>query len=137
MTSIPPYRDALGATFFAALCTAVASCAVAANDAQVDTIPMRQALDLARSQARADVEHVEIQSHLVSPAPPLTPPSGLLTSPDVRFAYLYEWVDPDGNRHFGEWIAIPVGAAQWIMNDGTRSGIESSSRPNDALREQR
>ncbi len=137
MTPFAWRSNGLHAATIAALSIAVASCAVAANDVQVDTMPMRQALDLTRSQAGADLARAQIHSYLAAPVPPDIAPAGLLTSPDVRFAYLYEWVDSDGNRHFGEWIAIPVGAAQWIMSDGTKSGIEPPAHPKEVLREQR
>jgi hypothetical protein len=48
--------------------------------------------------------------------------------PDVRLAYLYEWVDGEGNRHFGGWVAIAVTPPRWILSDGDSVTIEA--RPN-------
>ncbi len=51
----------------------------------------------------------------------------MLTAPDVRLAYLYEWIDTEGNKHFGEWVAIPVAGFDWIMSDGARQSLDGST----------
>ncbi|HEX7157362.1 MAG TPA: hypothetical protein VF229_09130, partial [Burkholderiaceae bacterium] len=59
------------------------------------------------------------------PGPPGAP-RPLLTAPDVRMAYLYEWVDAEGNRHFGGWVAIPLRGFDWVMSDGSRGALDGA-----------
>jgi hypothetical protein len=61
-----------------------------------------------------------------SAAPPLPAdlPRPVVTLPDVRLAYLFEWVDDDGTRHFGGWVAIAVSASRWILSDGSTEALE-------------
>jgi hypothetical protein len=102
------------------------ACAVPATEVTVPTMPMHQALDLARIDASALSPPPRELSRL---APATAPPGAqepLLGVPEVRLAYLYEWIDPDGNKHFGEWVAIPVAGFNWIMNDGSRPPLEPS-----------
>jgi hypothetical protein len=42
-------------------------------------------------------------------------------------AYLYEWVDAEGNKHFGGWVAIPLAGFDWVMTDG--SNVELDTHP--------
>jgi hypothetical protein len=102
----------------------VAACAIPATDVAVTTMPMQRALDIARSDsaptliARQDIAPLEKRT---------LPPSvqgAILSTPDVRLAYVYEWVDADGNRHYGEWVAIPVASSHWVMSDGTHAPID-------------
>jgi hypothetical protein len=41
-------------------------------------------------------------------------------------AYLYEWVDAEGNRHFGNWVAIPLTGFDWVMGDGSSSALDAA-----------
>jgi hypothetical protein len=101
------------------------ACAVPATDVKVATMPMRSALDLTREPASAGIEpRREGMPHLVAANIPAGAPRPLLSTPDVRLAYLYEWVDAEGNKHFGEWVAIPVSGFDWIMSDGLRKPID-------------
>jgi hypothetical protein len=58
-------------------------------------------------------------------------PRPLLAAPDVRMAYLYEWIDESGNRHFGGWVAIPLGGFDWVMGDGSQESVESREAPRE------
>jgi len=62
-------------------------------------------------------------------------PSGIsrpiVSLPDVRLAYLYEWVDAEGNRHFGAWVAIPLSPARWILPDGSTASLDGHAASPD------
>jgi hypothetical protein len=89
-------------------------------------MPMRDALDVARATATPPKPPADPIPRLL-PAPlPKDAPRPMLSTPDVRLAYLYEWVDVEGNKHFGEWVAIPVAGFDWIMSDGAREAIDGS-----------
>jgi len=109
------------------LTAALAGCAVPATQVEVSTLPMRSAFELARQTS-------SLSSAPSDPGPRLVPaplPKGaqrpLLSAPDVRLAYLYEWIDTEGNKHFGEWVAIPVAGFNWIMNDGAHQALDGST----------
>jgi hypothetical protein len=107
----------------ASLSAALLACATPATEVRVPTMSMHQALDASQasvSQFRSLPEPVPALSSAPLPPGAQRP---LLSTPDIRLAYLYEWVDGDGNRHFGEWVAIPVSGFHWIMNDGSRSAM--------------
>ena len=109
-------------------CTFVllSGCAVPATEVAVPTMPMHEALERARAQNGATLDH---------PAVPLPPaasmpagaPRSLISAPEVRLAFLYEWIDAEGNRHFGEWVAIPITGFDWVMDDGSRAPIDPVS----------
>jgi hypothetical protein len=102
------------------------ACAVPATQVEVPTMPMRDALDVARETAVVLPAHPDPSPQLVAPPIPKGAPRPLLSTPDVRLAYLYEWVDAEGNKHFGEWVAIPVAGFDWIMSDGAHEAIDGS-----------
>ena len=93
-------------------------------------MPMHEALDLARAEAPITTDLRPLIAHRDAIGPQKDIPQALLSAPQVRLAYLYEWIDTEGNKHFGEWVAIPVGGFDWIMNDGSRAPLESA--PGDA-----
>lgn len=104
-----------------ALCAALAACAVPATQVDVPTQSMRKALEQSRSE----------RPKVMLPEPPATagaakdppqhvsgaagPPRPQLATPDVRMAYLYDWVDHEGNQHFGSWVAIPLSGFDWVL----------------------
>jgi len=102
----------------------IAACAIPATEVAVETMPMRKALEISRADGdvTATVEHnvAPIERRSLPPALQGT----ILSTPDVRLAYLYEWIDTDGNKHYGEWVAIPVSNSRWVMSDGTQAPIE-------------
>ena len=55
-----------------------------------------------------------------------------MSSPDVRMAYLYEWVDPGGNRHFGGWVAVALGGFDWVLGDGTQAPAQAEAADSPA-----
>lgn len=113
---------ATGLWVVACLC----ACAVPATQVEVPTMSMRNALDLARQPSPSAPAPPDPVPRL-APAPiPKGAPRPMLSSPDVRLAYLYEWVDAEGNKHFGEWVAIPVAGFDWIMSDGAQEAIDGS-----------
>ncbi len=89
-------------------------------------MPMHEALDRARAEPPivTDLRPMLARADVVRPQKEI--PQALLSAPQVRLAYLYEWIDAEGNKHFGEWIAIPIGGYDWIMNDGSRSPLDSA-----------
>jgi hypothetical protein len=103
-------------------------CAVPATEVAVATMPMRQALALTRIEASSTPIAQPAVSRLVPASPPPGAQEPLLGVPEVRLAYLYEWIDSEGNKHFGEWVAIPIAGFEWIMNDGTRAPVDSGTR---------
>jgi len=99
----------------------LAACATPATEVHVDTMSMHDALDRSRAAARLPLPGR-------SPAPPPRPssqaPQPILSAPDIRLAYLYEWIDAEGNKHFGSWVAIPVSGYDWVMLDGSSPPIK-------------
>lgn len=107
--------------------TLLNSCAVPATQVVVPTESMRDALQQARTAPRSDsVGELQLRHAARSAAPPGAP-QPLLAPPDVRMAYIYEWVDNEGNKHFGGWVAIPVAGFDWVMTDGSSAPLRRSS----------
>jgi hypothetical protein len=111
----------------AGLLPALCGCAIPATEVNVPTMPMRQALDLSRSEGNSPPGTQKAAPRLRSANPPPGAAQPLLSTPEVRLAYVYEWVDPEGNKHFGEWVAIPIAGFDWIMNDGTHAPLDPSA----------
>jgi len=85
---------------------------------------MHDALQQTRSAYRAEpLYEAELRRLTPSVAPPGAP-RPLLAPPDIRMAYLYEWVDGEGNKHFGGWVAIPLSGFDWVMTDGSNMKLE-------------
>lgn len=104
-----------------------AGCAVPATQVEVPTQSMRDAYEVARANSPAPAGPPERTPRLV-PAPlPKGAQRPMLSAPDVRLAYLYEWIDIEGNKHFGEWVAIPVAGFDWIMSDGAHQALDGST----------
>lgn len=105
----------------------LSACAQPATDVQVATMPMHAALEQARTAALPGPPRA------AQPPRPAGMPrgaaQGLLSAPDVRLAYLYEWIDAEGNKHFGEWVAIPIAGFDWIMNDGSLAPVDNAAPP--------
>jgi hypothetical protein len=119
----------------AAAALLLGACAVPATDVKVATMPMRSALELSRESSGASVPpRKDSVPHLVAADIPPGAPRPLLSAPDVRLAYLYEWVDGEGNKHFGEWVAIPVSGFDWVMSDGLHKPIDGrAAQPAPAM----
>lgn len=101
------------------LCVAVASilvgCATPANEVKVPTMPMEQAYAAsmeAQSGARVAPESRIVRA-VISPGRP----APLVTPPDIRLVYTYEWTDTEGNMHYPGWIAVQVETFKWVMPD--------------------
>jgi hypothetical protein len=120
-------RAGLAAAAVLAAAALLGACAVPATRVEVPTLPMRAALDLARQTAAPAPLRTQAGPRLVATAQPQGSQRPLLSTPDVRLAYLYEWVDTEGNKHFGEWVAIAVAGFDWIMNDGAHEAMDGSS----------
>ena len=94
-------------------------CAVPATRVAVPTESMRDALQQARAaRATEPANELPLRRPVRSASPPGAP-RPILAPPDVRMAYLYEWVDNEGNKHFGTWVAIPLAGFDWVMTDGS------------------
>jgi hypothetical protein len=123
-------RRVSSAVLQSSLVIVIGACAIPATEVDVTTMPMRQALDLARAEGNPAPGLKSATPRLTPGTPPQGTQKPLLSTPEVRLAYLYEWVDPEGNRHFGEWVAIPIAGFDWIMTDGTRAPIDAAGREN-------
>lgn len=115
---IAPDRKAIVATSAgsAAVAACLCACAVPATQVQVPTKSMREALE----QSRTPRSPVTAIPEPIRSAPPGAPRPNLST-PEVRMAYLYDWVDREGNQHFGSWVAIALSGYDWILGPGSRS----------------
>jgi len=109
--------------------TILVGCAVPATAVAIRTESMHDALQELHPTSRLD-SSTDHQAHRParSAAPPGAP-QPTLTPPEIRMAYLYEWVDDEGNKHFGGWVAIPLAGFNWVMDDGSRTSPPRS--PND------
>src|ERR1700747_2734462 len=104
---------------FSLIAPSLAGCATPATQISVPTESMREALQQVRTTSSVEpVGDTQLRRSLHSPAPPGAP-QPMLAPPDIRMAYLYEWVDAEGNKHFGGWVAIPLGGFDWVMPDGS------------------
>ena len=72
------------------------------------------------------MNEVPLRRRARSTAPPGAP-QPVLAPPDIRMAYLYEWVDSEGNKHFGGWVAIPLVGFDWAMTDGSNPPLSPPS----------
>jgi hypothetical protein len=120
--SIHPIECLLVSTF-------LAGCAIPATKVSVPTESMREALQQARGVRRVEpANEMPLRHHMRSTAPPGAP-LPKLAPPDIRMAYLYEWVDAEGNKHFGGWVAIPLAGFDWVMTDGSNSPLSDLDAP--------
>jgi len=102
-------------------------CATPATQVVVPTESMHDALQQARNANRPDAS---FEASLYRPALSAAPPGAprpVLAPPDIRMAYLYEWVDSEGNKHFGGWVAIPLAGFDWVMTDGSNVKLDGHS----------
>jgi hypothetical protein len=104
----------------------LAGCAIPATQVEIPTESMRAALQQAFPIHQATMgDNISLPRSARSLAPPGAP-QPLLAPPDVRMAYLYEWVDSEGNKHFGGWVAIPLTGFNWVMTDGSNASVHRS-----------
>lgn len=107
----------------------LAGCAATpATEIKVPTMSMEQAYTASRqAQSSANpAPESRIVRALVSPGRP----APVVTPPDIRMAYVYEWIDAEGNLHYPGWVAIQVEAYKWVMPDVGAVPMDGSvSRP--------
>lgn len=108
----------------------LADCATPATQVNIPTESMHEALEHARGAPRTGAPpELPLRRPLRSASPPGAP-EPMFAPPDVRMAYLYEWVDAEGNKHFGGWVAIPLAGFDWLMLDGSTAPLgHAPSRP--------
>jgi hypothetical protein len=94
-------------------------CAIPATQVAVPTESMRDALQQARSAHQPEPANDAPPHRPLRSAAPPGAPRPMLSPPDVRMAYLYEWIDEERNKHFGGWVAIPLAGFDWVMDDGS------------------
>lgn len=116
---------------------ALGGCAVPATDVQVATMPMQEALKRSRTDQGLPAPEPANAPARAAPRLPPEVPQAQIGTPEIRMAYFYEWIDADGNRHFGEWVAIPLAGFDWIMNDGSRLPVEPDNAAGGGAREAR
>lgn len=94
-------------------------CAVPATQVAVDTLSMNDALqrnarpmahDIAPDLSRPGV----LATPDTHPVATMTPPTAPYQLPSVRMVYVFDWVDELGFRHYGHWVAMPVGRFHWV-----------------------
>ena len=115
-------------TFLCVTAALVAGCATPATEVKVPTMSMEQAYAASRSaQAAAQgTPDSRIVRAVVSPGRP----APIVTPPDIRMAYVYEWIDTEGNLHYPGWVAIQVETFKWVMPEvGAVPMDGSTSRP--------
>lgn len=120
-------RFRIGTLVVGVMSAMAAGCAVPATEVAVDTMPMRKALEVARADA---MPNPALKRDTVPPEKRVLPPAlqgSILSTPDVRLAYLYESIDAEGNKHYGEWVAIPLSGSRWVMSDGTQTPIDPNA----------
>jgi hypothetical protein len=118
-------------------CATLSACATPAASVKVPTMPMGTALDKARTTRFApEPAGGSLLGSGTAPAPAPAaptptagnePPRPIVTAADVRLAYLYEWVDGEGNHHFGSWVAIAVAPPRWILSNGAAVPLDPAS----------
>lgn len=101
----------------------LAGCAIPATQVAVPTESMRDALQQARGARRIELANDTPLRHQMRSTAPPGAPQPMLAPPDIRMAYLYEWIDGEGNKHFGGWVAIPLAGFDWVMTDGSSSEL--------------
>jgi hypothetical protein len=101
----------------------LAGCAIPATQVAVPTESMQDALRQARGSQRLEPANELPQRRPMRLTAPPGAPQPVLAPPDVRMAYLYEWVDAEGNKHFGGWVAIPLAGFDWVMDDGSNPSL--------------
>lgn len=98
------------------LVAAATGCATPASEVKVPTVPMEEALRASVASSAIDLPRptqAQVVQSLVRPDRP-TP---IVSAPDIRLAYIYEWVDSEGTWHFPNWIALPVRPFEWVLPD--------------------
>ena len=115
--------------FIGILATAMlaAGCAAPGDQVRVPTMSVEAAWH-AGQQADFGIT----TSRMVTPSMKPALPYPIVSAPDIRLAYIKPWTDEAGNRHFGNWVAIPVDNPTGVLPDGTREPMDNTqpqSRP--------
>ncbi len=98
-----------------------AGCATPGDQVRVSTMSVEDAWN-----GKPTTEFTPSVSKVINPGIKTTPPYPIITSPDIRLAYMKPWTDSDGSRHFGNWIAIQIDNPKWVLPDGS---LESTTEP--------
>lgn len=111
---------------------ALSGCATPATEVKVKTMSMDAAYQKAQGVSELGMlakSYGAVEKPVYRPAPSI----GIVSAPDIRMVYVMPWVDNENNKHFGEWIAIPVHGYRWVMSDGApipiRQGTVSGELP--------
>lgn len=91
-------------------------CATPATEVIVPTMSMDAALTESRA-AQSQTQISKPQARIVRAVINPDRPAPLVSAPDVRLAYVFEWTDSQGNLHYPGWVAIPVDTFKWIIPD--------------------
>jgi hypothetical protein len=97
----------------------ITGCATPATQVQVTTLSMHDALAADKPRPRDPVTDTAHLSSLQTATAPASAPAAPFRTPEVHLAYVFDWIDDAGFRHFGQWVAMPIGSFQWVMNEGT------------------
>lgn len=118
---------ALGGLLPAVLAVTVAACSTPAIETKVAKVSVEQAWS---GPARDRLGGA--QARVVKPVPAAAAPYPLISAPDIRLAYVKPWTDAAGNRHYGNWVAVPVDNPKWVLPDGSLEPMDNTlpqSRP--------
>lgn len=102
--------------------------ATPATDVKVPTMSMEQAF--AASRATTAGAPASPESRIVRAVVAPGRPAPVVVPPDIRLAYVYEWIDAEGNLHYPGWVAIQVEGFKWVMPEAGAVPMDGSvSRP--------
>lgn len=119
-------RTALGPLACSALLVGCA--ATPATDVKVPTMSMEQAY--AASRATLSDVAAAPESRIVRAVVAPGRPAPVVVPPDIRLAYVYEWIDAEGSLHYPGWVAIQVEGFKWVMPEAGAVPMDGSvARP--------
>ena len=106
---------------------ALGACAHPATDIKVDTMSMQQAL--ASTQPAWQIQAATLGSGGAARADAVPDASPWVTAPTIALAYVYNWIDVQGNRHLGEWVAMAIQGFDWNPEAGQPHPRGGSNNP--------
>lgn len=127
----PGCRAALAASIASAV---LSGCATPAIDVKVPSSSMDEAYR-ASVGAFAGAPHPAAARVVATTIRP-DRPAPIVAVPDIRLAFLYQWVDTEGNLHYPSWVAIPVEAFRWVVPELAPEPAGRGTVPLDGSRAQ-
>ena len=110
--------------FIAIIATMLTGCATPGDQVKVPTMSVEAAWN---HQDQSNLSNAS--GRVVNEATKQSRPYPVISAPDIRLAYIKSWIDQSGVRHYGNWVAIQVDGAKWLLPDGSLEPIQSPVRP--------